>query len=57
MRNEHDRHRRPAALTTPARAIGVPRLLRAELRWIFRRPRTLVVLGLLAAVPAVIGIG
>ncbi|MGC7097145.1 ABC transporter permease [Amycolatopsis lurida] len=43
--------------TTPASAIGVPRLLRAELRWIFRRPRTLAVLGLLAALPAVIGIG
>ncbi|MDI5974757.1 ABC transporter permease subunit [Amycolatopsis magusensis] len=43
--------------STPARAVGVPRLLRAELRWIFRRPRTLAVLGLLAAMPAVIGIG
>jgi ABC-2 type transport system permease protein len=32
------------------------RLLRAELRWIFRRPRTLVVLGLLAAIPPIIGI-
>ncbi|MFD9965837.1 ABC transporter permease [Amycolatopsis sp. NPDC058986] len=33
------------------------RLVRAELRWIFRRPRTLAVLGLLALVPVVIGIG
>lgn len=32
------------------------RLLRAELRWIFRRPRTLVVLGLLAAIPVIIGV-
>jgi ABC-2 type transport system permease protein len=32
------------------------RLYRAELRWIFRRPRTLVVLGLVAIIPAVIGI-
>lgn len=39
------------ALTAP-----LPRLLRAELRWIFRRPRTLVVLGLLAAIPPIIGI-
>ncbi|WP_166462698.1 ABC transporter permease [Amycolatopsis acidicola] len=37
--------------------VGLARLYRAELRWIFRRPRTLVVLGLLALVPAVIGIG
>lgn len=36
---------------------GLFRLYRAELRWIFRRPRTQVVLGLLAAVPVVIGIG
>ncbi|WP_370944497.1 ABC transporter permease [Amycolatopsis sp. cg5] len=32
------------------------RLLRAELRWIFRRPRTLFVLGLLAAIPVVMGV-
>lgn len=32
------------------------RLLRAELRWIFRRPRTLGVLGLLAVIPVIIGV-
>lgn len=32
------------------------RLLRAELRWIFRRPRNLVVLGLLAVIPVIVGI-
>ena len=32
-----------------------PRLLRAELRWIFRRPRTLIVLGLIAIIPAIVG--
>ncbi|MFC4000359.1 ABC transporter permease [Prauserella oleivorans] len=32
------------------------RLLRAELRWIFRRPRTLVVLAVLAVIPVVVGI-
>lgn len=37
-------------------AVGVLRLFRAELRWIFRRPRTLAVLGLLAAIPVVIGV-
>jgi len=42
----------------PARErVGLPRLVRAELRWVFRRPRTLVVLGLLAAIPVVLGIG
>ncbi|WP_158888687.1 ABC transporter permease subunit [Amycolatopsis anabasis] len=42
---------RPAATT-----VGVSRLIRAELRWIFRRPRTLIVLGLLAVIPVVVGI-
>jgi ABC-2 type transport system permease protein len=37
--------------------VPLTRLLRAELRWIFRRPRTLVVLSLLALIPVVIGIG
>ena len=36
--------------------VPLARLARAELRWIFRRPRTLIVLGLLAAVPVVIGL-
>jgi ABC-2 type transport system permease protein len=33
------------------------RLLRSELRWVFRRPRTLIALGLLALLPVLIGIG
>lgn len=41
----------------PARQrVPIARLLRAELRWIFRRPRTLIVLGLLAVIPVIIGI-
>lgn len=35
---------------------ALARLVRAELRWIFHRPRTLVVLGLLACVPIVLGV-
>ena len=51
-----------AVLDAPAARTGhdtvpLPRLLAAELRWIFRRPRTLAVLGLLALIPVVIGIG
>jgi ABC-2 type transport system permease protein len=38
-------------------AVSLFRLYRAELRWIFRRPRTLIVLGMLAMIPVVIGIG
>jgi ABC-2 type transport system permease protein len=33
------------------------RLLRSELRWVLRRPRTLIVLGLLALVPVLMGVG
>jgi ABC-2 type transport system permease protein len=48
----------PAAAKQSSRASApLPRLLRAELRWIFRRPRTLVVLGLLALIPVAVGIG
>lgn len=36
--------------------VGLARLYRAEMRWIFRRPRTLVVLGLFALIPVVIGL-
>ncbi|WP_033293789.1 ABC transporter permease [Amycolatopsis jejuensis] len=51
-----------ATLTAPVSRTGhdtvpITRLFAAELRWIFRRPRTLAVLGLLALVPIVIGIG
>lgn len=38
------------------RRAPILRLLRAEVRWIFRRPRTLVVLALLAALPVITGI-
>ncbi|MGH3889584.1 MAG: ABC transporter permease subunit, partial [Pseudonocardiaceae bacterium] len=44
------------ALSGPVRAPLV-RLLRSELRWVLRRPRTQVALGLLAVVPVLIGIG
>lgn len=41
----------------PARErVGIGRLLHAELRWVFRRPRTLVALGVLTAIPVLIGI-
>ncbi|MGH3687430.1 MAG: ABC transporter permease subunit [Pseudonocardiaceae bacterium] len=40
----------------PARAPLV-RLLRSELRWVLRRPRTQIALGLLALVPVLFGIG
>ncbi|WP_116047265.1 ABC transporter permease [Amycolatopsis palatopharyngis] len=42
----------PSRTTVP-----LVRLLRAELRWVFRRPRTLIVLGLIAALPIAIGVG
>ncbi len=45
------------AVRTGHDTVPLPRLLAAELRWIFRRPRTLAVLGLLALIPVVIGIG
>ncbi|MEU6645752.1 ABC transporter permease subunit [Saccharomonospora sp. NPDC046836] len=35
---------------------SLARLFRAELRWIFRRPRTLAVLGVLAVIPVIVGI-
>ncbi|HEU0090129.1 MAG TPA: ABC transporter permease subunit [Pseudonocardiaceae bacterium] len=46
----------------PARRSGLvraplTRLLRSELRWVLRRPRTQIALGLLALVPVLIGIG
>ncbi len=43
-------------MSTPVRA-PLARLLRSELRWVLRRPRTQVSLVLLAAVPVLIGIG
>lgn len=38
------------------RRAPLPRLVRAEVRWIFRRPRTLVVLALLAVIPVITGV-
>ena len=45
-------------LTVAPQRATVPllRLYRAELRWIFRRPRTLVVLGLLALIPVIVAL-
>ncbi|WP_435159041.1 ABC transporter permease [Amycolatopsis sacchari] len=47
-----------ATLTAPVQrtAVPLPRLYLAELRWIFRRPRTLIVLGLLALIPVIVAI-
>jgi ABC-2 type transport system permease protein len=39
------------------RSVPVSRLLGAELRWVLRRPRTLVLLGVFALVPVLISIG
>jgi ABC-2 type transport system permease protein len=43
--------------TESPRTVPVTRLLGAELRWVLRRPRTLVLLGLFALVPILISIG
>lgn len=45
----------PASLVGRTRA-PLWRVLRAEVRWVFRRPRTLVVLGLLTAIPVITGV-
>ena len=47
---------RPGSAATRTTA-PLGRVLAAELRWVLRRPRTLVVLGLLALVPIAIAIG
>lgn len=41
----------------PPRPVPWTRLLGAELRWVLRRPRTWVMLGLLAAVPVLMAVG
>jgi ABC-2 type transport system permease protein len=50
-----------AAATLPRvdtpRGVSVGRLLGAEVRWVLRRPRTLVMLGVFALVPVLISIG
>jgi ABC-2 type transport system permease protein len=38
-------------------AAPLPRLLAAEVRWVFRRPRTLITLGLFALIPILIAVG
>ena len=43
--------------TESPRSVPVSRLLGAELRWVLRRPRTLVMLGVFALVPVLISIG
>jgi ABC-2 type transport system permease protein len=43
--------------TDSPRTVPVTRLLGAEVRWVLRRPRTLVLLGLFALVPILISIG
>ncbi len=43
--------------TGSPRSVPVSRLLGAELRWVLRRPRTLVLLGVFALVPVLISIG
>jgi len=35
----------------------LPRLVRSELRWVFRRPRTIIALALLSGLPVAIGVG
>lgn len=43
--------------SAPLSRAPLTRLLRSELRWVLRRPRTQIALGLLALVPVLIGIG
>jgi ABC-2 type transport system permease protein len=44
-------------ITAPQITAPLARLLRSELRWVFRRPRTIVALVLLSGLPVAIGIG
>ncbi len=46
----------PAGGLPARRRAPIARLLRAEVRWIFRRPRTLAVLGLLTVLPVITGV-
>lgn len=45
-----------AAAPATSTRVALPRLLRAELRWVFGRPRTLAVLGLFAVIPMIVGL-
>jgi ABC-2 type transport system permease protein len=47
----------PAPSVAGRRSAPLGRLLAAEIRWVLRRPRTLVVIGLLGLVPIAIAIG
>jgi ABC-2 type transport system permease protein len=47
----------PTDVRTGRRSAPVARLLRAELRWTFRRPRTLIAIGAVALIPILIAIG
>lgn len=47
----------PVAGRDTAVRAPLTRLIRSELRWVLRRPRTQVALGLLALVPVLIGVG
>jgi ABC-2 type transport system permease protein len=46
-----------AGVTLPRTHAPLGRLLRSELRWVLRRPRSLIALGLLVLVPVIAGIG
>lgn len=46
-----------ATAADPPRSVPLGRLLGAELRWVLRRPRTLVMLGLFALVPVLVAVG
>jgi ABC-2 type transport system permease protein len=47
----------PVGLRRSARSAPLDRLLRAELRWIFRRPRTLIAIGAVSLIPILIAVG
>src|SRR5207342_1546186 len=49
--------RSPETSHSPSSHAPMGRLLRSEVRWVLRRPRTLVMLGLFALMPVTIAIG
>src|SRR5207342_620910 len=49
--------RSPETSRSPSSHAPMGRLLRSEVRWVLRRPRTLVMLGLFAVMPVTIAIG
>ena len=56
-RGHRERRARPTTRTLAPTAAPLGRLLGAEVRWVLRRPRTLVMLGLFALIPVLIAIG